>query len=379
MSFSNIDLTVTPDQDLLRHTTARFVEAVCPLPQVRELVEDETGLPTGYLRRSADLGWFALLVPEKYGGGSISGDGIRDLVIVAEERGRALQPGPFVSMNVVAAALSAAGSLEQQAIVLPDIAAGNTVATWVANEVWGGGLPSDALTVTEMGDGYRIGGRASVIQEGTFADWLLVTAKGRGGFSQFLLRATAPGISITPLDGLDITQRVASISFDRVEVTGRALVGEPNIANDTVEQQLQLAILLTAAESVGAMDTLFEMARQYTTIRTAFGRPIGSFQAVKHQMADMSLWLESAKAITAAGTRAVQENVQDAATIVSIAKAWVADTGIDLAQGCFQVFGGVAYTWEHDAHLFVRRLTMNSLLFGQPDWHRERICRLNGI
>ncbi len=127
------------------------------------------------------------------------------------------------------------------------------------------------------------------------------------------------------------------------------------------------------------MDVLFEMARQYAVDRIAFGRPIGSFQAVKHQLADMSLSLEAGKAISATATRAAQSQRDDALEIARMAKAWVGDTGIDIAQGCFQVFGGIGYTWEHDSHLFLRRITMNNLLYGQPDCHREQICVGQGI
>ena len=137
--------------------------------------------------------------------------------------------------------------------------------------------------------------------------------------------------------------------------------------------------MLSTAETVGAMDALFELTRRYALDRTAFGRPIGSFQAVKHQLADLSLALEASKAVAAAAVRAVQEDRKEAGEVVSMAKSWVADAGIDLAQGCAQVFAGIGFTWEHDLHLFLRRITMNGVLFGQPDWHRERICRAHGL
>jgi alkylation response protein AidB-like acyl-CoA dehydrogenase len=140
-----------------------------------------------------------------------------------------------------------------------------------------------------------------------------------------------------------------------------------------------LAALLVVAETVGAMDALLEMTRQYALDRFSFGRPIGSFQAVKHQLADLSLSLEAANAILAAAVDALQDGRTDAGEIISMAKAWTGDVGIDIAQGCFQVFGGVGYTWEHDSHLYLRRITMNGLLFGGSDWHRERICAGHGF
>jgi alkylation response protein AidB-like acyl-CoA dehydrogenase len=127
------------------------------------------------------------------------------------------------------------------------------------------------------------------------------------------------------------------------------------------------------------MDALFEMTRVYALDRTAFGRPIGSFQAIKHQLADISMHLEAAKAVASAATEAIAAGRSDAGEVASIAKAWVGDAGIDLAQGCLQVFGGIGYTWEHDLHLYLRRITMNSTLFGNPDFHRERICVLQDL
>jgi len=158
-----------------------------------------------------------------------------------------------------------------------------------------------------------------------------------------------------------------------------SVVGEPGDGAGAIEHELRLACILTTAETVGATDALFEMTRRYAIDRTAFGRPIGSFQAVKHQLADISLSLEAGKAVTAAAVRAVQEDREDAGEIASMAKAWVSDAGVDVAQGCAQVFAGIGFTWEHDLHLFLRRITMDGLTFGQSDWHRERICQMNGI
>ena len=176
-----------------------------------------------------------------------------------------------------------------------------------------------------------------------------------------------------------MTQRYGSVSFDDVVVPVTSAIGHAGGADRDVEVQLQLACVLSTAETVGAMDALFELTRRYAIDRTAFGRPIGSFQAVKHQLADLSLALEASKAIAAAAVRAVQEDRKEAGEVVSMAKSWVADAGIDLAQGCAQVFAGIGFTWEHDLHLFLRRITMNGVLFGQPDWHRERICQAHGL
>ena len=374
-----MELDLSSDQELLRDTAAKFIEATVPLTAVRALVDDPTGLPADYLRQAGELGWFALLVPEEHGGGSISGEGLRDAAIVAEERGRGLQPGPFVPMNAVAAALAASGSPQQQADVLPGLASGETVATWVLAGATGDWTPGAAVQAAADGDGFVLTGRATAVQDAGLAEWLLVTARSAEGLTQFLVPTATSGVSVAPRKSHDITQRFADVAFDGVRVDASALVGQPGGAADAVEQQLRIALVLNVTETVGAMDVLFEMTRQYAVDRVAFGRPIGSFQAVKHQLADMSLSLEAGKAIAAAATRAVQANDPAAGEIASMAKAWVGDTGIDIAQGCFQVFAGIGYTWEHDLHLFLRRITMNNLLFGQPDWHRERICTIHGL
>jgi alkylation response protein AidB-like acyl-CoA dehydrogenase len=211
------------------------------------------------------------------------------------------------------------------------------------------------------------------------ADWFLVAARGPAGQHQFLVPSSAAGVSVTSRRSHDITQRFASVDFEEVELDHDAVVGDPAGTADDLECQLQLALVLSVAETVGAIGALFDMTSRYAIDRIAFGRPIGSFQAVKHQLADMSLSVEAGVSIAAAATRAVQAGQADGGEIASMAKAWVGDTGIDVAQGCFQVFGGIGYTWEHDLHLFLRRITMNSLLYGQPDWHRERICEIHGL
>ncbi|MHB1775345.1 MAG: acyl-CoA dehydrogenase family protein [Acidimicrobiales bacterium] len=374
-----MELALTDDQELLAATAVRFMDEVCPLAVVRQMVGEPSDLPPGYLRAAAELGWFSLLVPEELGGGSVSGNGLCDAAVVAEERGRRLQPGPFVPMNVVAAALAACGSAEQHRHALGPLLDGAAVATWVASDGGGRWAPAAAVSAEPVAGGFALSGRAGAVQGAAAADWLLVTAAAPAGPSQFLVAASTPGLSVRPLESHDITQRFADVELDRVAVAVDALVGAAGGAEEDIERQFEQALVLSVAETVGALDALFEMTRQYAVDRTAFGRPIGSFQAVKHQLADLSLSVEAAKAVSAAATRAVSAGQAEAGEIASMAKAWVGDAGIEVAQGCFQVFAGIGYTWEHDLHLFLRRLTMNGLLFGQADWHRERICRIHGL
>ena len=158
-----------------------------------------------------------------------------------------------------------------------------------------------------------------------------------------------------------------------------SLLGGPGRAADSIRRELDLASVLVVAESVGAMDHLFEVTLQYTKDRNAFGRPIGSFQAVKHQLADTSLLLEMSKAAAVAAARAVQECGERASESASIAKVFVGDAAVEVAHKCWQNFGGIAYTWDHELHLYLRRLTTDASLYGSSAWHRERICQLEDI
>jgi alkylation response protein AidB-like acyl-CoA dehydrogenase len=374
-----VDLDLSSDQELVRETTARFVESSCPLETVRALAEEQADAGREYRRQAAELGWFAMLVPETEGGGSVSGNGVADAAIIAEERGKLLQPGAFVPTNVVALALATDGSDEQRAKVLPEVVSGERTATWALASAAGDWSPGDAVRAEARGGGFVLSGAAGFVQDAPQADWILVTAGSGAGLSQFLVAAGSPGTTVEPRAGLDITRRFAAVRFDDAEVPASALVGREGAAAATVERQLDVAATLTVAEMVGAMDHDFAVALEYAKARTAFGRPIGSFQAVKHLLADTSLALEMSKAMAVAAANAVGTQQDDASEVASMAKAFVSDSAVDLAHNCFQVFGGIGYTWEHDQHLYLRRLTTDAALYGDAAWHRERICRLFGL
>ena len=376
-----MDLDLTSDQELLRDTTTRFIESACPLAKVRELSEDASGgVEPSYLRQAAELGWFSLLVPEEDGGGSVSGEGVIDAAVVAVERGRLLQPAPFVPGNVVALALAAGATDDQRAKVLPGLIAGETTAAWALADPTGDWRADAGVTARASGgDGFVLSGTKGLVQDAHLADWLLVSAGSAGGPIQVLLPSTAPGLTVTKLDGLDITRSFGRVTLDAVDAPRAAVVGDPVSGRPILERQLQVAVVLTVAESVGAMDHIFSETVEYAKNRTAFGRPIGSFQAIKHLLADTSLLVEASKAVLTAAARAVQDEREDAGEVASMAKAFVGDSGIELAQNCLQAFGGIGFTWEHDLHLYLRRLTADAYLYGEPAWHRERICTIHEL
>jgi alkylation response protein AidB-like acyl-CoA dehydrogenase len=373
-----VDLELSDDQDLFRETTTRFIEARCPLPKVRELAELPIAYDPRVLADAGDLGWFALFVPEEFGGGCVSGSPLRDAVIVAEERGRFVQPGPFVATNVAAFAIARDGTREQQEAFLPALATAELTASWALSDR--SGTPVAGAVVAHAGDaGYVLEGTAGLVPEAAAAGVFLVSAAEGDGVTQFLVPADTPGVTVVPLEGLDLTRRFADVRFESVTVPSSAVLGTAGRGSGCLDAQLDVAIALTLAESVGAMRRLMEITIDYAKARTAFGRPIGSFQALKHLLADSSQWVEVSTAGAWAAAQAVADGRPTASEIASIAKAYAADAGVEIALSCLQAHGGIGFTWEHDLHFYFRRLTADRVLYGDPAWHRERICRIHGL
>lgn len=373
-----MDIELTDDQGLFHETTVRFIESELPITRVRELHDDPIGFERSWLRASAELGWFAMLVSEADGGGSISGQGLVDATIVAEELGRHVQPGPFLPMNVVAAALAEHGSPEQRAEVLSPLVVGEVVATWAVAGADGSWDLGRGLQVEQTAGGLSLHGARGYVQDAPAADWFLAVGTLDDAPVQVLVPAGTPGLTVTPLMGLDLSRRLAEVSFDAVVVPESALVGDIG-AGDAVERQLQIAVVLLCADTVGVIDAMFTTTVEYSKDRTAFGRPVGSFQALKHIMADLALYVETAKAAAVAAADAVQQRTPDAAEVVSMAAAYIFDVATDVAQESLQIHGGIGYTWEHDLHLFMRRARTSSVLYGEPGWHRERVCAYHGL
>jgi alkylation response protein AidB-like acyl-CoA dehydrogenase len=374
-----VNLELLEDQELFLETNRKFLAANWPVSAVRGLIGDEVGFDRKTWNRGADLGWTSMLVPEEYGGGTISGEGVVDLAIVAEELGRALFVGPVIPSNLVAYALARWGTEQQSKEHLPSLAAGSQIAAWAIpeqNDHWG----ADAVGVaaTPIDDGFRLSGVKTPVQDAHLADQLLVSAKTPGGLTQFLVASNTPGVSISQLNSLDLARRYTEISFDDVGLPASAVVGEIDQAADAIDTQLALAVAMQCAETVGAADRVFDMTLSYVKDRKSFGRPIGSYQALKHRLADMLLWLESAKAATEAAVKAVQFDV-DARNQASLAKAYVGDRCPAIVRDCLQMHGGIGFTWEHDIHLFLRRVESNAAIYGAPDYHRDRIADAIGL
>jgi alkylation response protein AidB-like acyl-CoA dehydrogenase len=370
-----MDLELLPDQELLRDTTRKFLNATVPLTEVRALAENPAGFDRAWWRQGAELGWTSLLVDEQRGGGSVSGEGLSDLALIAEEMGVMVSPGPLIPTNVVAQTLSHDAADRLAELALPGLLSGESVAAWCVAEP-GRPVTPDGMTlqVRRDGDEFVLDGVKCPVEAGAEADWLLITACGPDGMSQFLVPAAAPGLRITALRTLDLVRRYAEIRFEKVRVPASAVVGAVGGAALAFERQIQTALLLQCAEIVGATDQVFDFTVQYAFDRSSFGRALVSYQALKHRFADMKLWIESAQAITVDATRAVQAGASDAGEVVRIAKAYVAERCPELIQDCIQMHGGIGVTWEHDLHLYLRRVVSDRQTYGDPIQLRDQVA-----
>jgi len=370
-------ITPTDDQEFFRETTARFLAEKVPVGEVRRIHEEvATGYDSAYWRQGAELGWTSLLVSEERGGGSISGAGLVDLTLVAYEFGRHAAPGPLLVTNVVASVLSAVDG-DQHAEVLAGILDGSVVATWAYTDKRPhDGLGDIALTVTADGDELVLDGVKRPVESADSASHALVTGRSAGGLTQVLVPLDTPGITVVAMTGVDMTRRFSEVRFDGVRVPASALVGEVGGAAAQVEAQLLAAVVITCAESVGAMQAGFDITVEYAFDRYSFGRPLASYQALKHRFADDKTVVEASHAISDAAAAAVAAGAPDAADLCSAAKDYTGDQGVDLLHDCVQLLGGIGVTYEHDIHLFLRRQSTNRALYGTPQEHRQRLAAL---
>ncbi|MGW0158546.1 acyl-CoA dehydrogenase family protein [Mycobacterium sp. NPDC003323] len=365
-----------PEQMLFASTAQAFLEKEVPLSRVRELQAAGTSFALDWWQRAAELGWSSLLVPEELGGGSVSGDGVADLALLAEQAGRSVAPGPLHPVSVVLAGLSEAPDNHED--VIESLVAGEAIASWAVYEPGQHWAPlTPALTATAVGDGYRLDGIKDRVEAGDAATMLLVTASLEGTVRQFLVPTETSGISVEAHTSVDMVRRYARVGFDGVEVPATALVGSAEQTPAVIERQRQIALVLQCAEIVGILDAVLAMTHQWLLDRHSFGRPLASYQALKHRFADMKLWFEAARATTAGAVEAVGSRSPDAPKLVSVAKAYVAERAPVMLQDCVQLHGGIGVTWEHDLHLYLRRVALNRAIFGSPEDHHRAVFELS--
>jgi alkylation response protein AidB-like acyl-CoA dehydrogenase len=396
----NPDLSA--EQAFFAGTTRQFLDDKVPTSLLRELRGDPAGFGRDFWRQGADLGWTSLLVTEADGGGSVSGQGLEDLALVAFEFGRYAAPGPLTTANVVTAAVARSGTAQQKAELLPGLMSGDRIGSWAYAEprpferLGAVGLrarpsnghsngPSNGHSNGPSNGQYVLTGHKAPVESAGQADLFLVTAllvtednedPGTGGLVQFLVPADTPGVSVRPMRTLDISRRYGHVVFDDAAVPASAVLGEVGAAAGDVERQLQIALVIQLAELTGAMDRGLELTAEWLFNRYSFGRPLASYQALKHRFADMRAWLEAAHALADAAARHVQEESGRAGEYVSAGKSVLGVAALEVLQECVQFHGGIGVTFEHDLHLYLRRAVVDAQLYGTVADHRKRLTTI---
>lgn len=373
-----MQLDLTDDQKTFQQAARRAIEKEIPLTKIREMAEVGATFDRRWWQSGAELGWAAMLVPEELDGGTISGEGLCDLAIIAEEFGRGVVPGPLQAVNTVIAGLvGVVGDQEQHAETIGGLFSGEVVASWAVYEPGREWDPLNPTTVAKAeGGSIVIDGVKDRVEHATSADLFLVTASGPEGVVQVLVPADAPGVTVTRQDGVDLTRPFGEVRFENVEVAAENAVGTVATTPAVIERQFQVAVALQCAETSGVVEKAFELSCQWAFDRYSFGRPLASYQALKHRWADQKTWIEAMLATTEAAVEAVSKRAPDSAELVSVAANYVGDKSIEILQDIVQLFGGIAITYEHDIHFYLRKATINKHLYGTPTEHRRRVARL---
>jgi len=376
-----MDFGFNQEQELLRATARKFFESECPSEFVRARMAEPAGVTDAFWAKLAEQGWLGLVYPEQYGG---AGLGFVDLTVLMEEMGRAVMPGPFFSTVLLGGlTILEAGSEAQKQEWLGKISAGEAkvaLAFTEPNARW----DAAAVTVTarESGGGFTVSGTKLFVLDAHLADVLVVVARTREGkrpeegLSLFLVPRSARGVDVKLLPTMDQTRKLCEVTFADVAVGADALLGPRDGAWSALSRVLDRATVSLCAEMCGGAQRVLDMTTDYAKIRIAFGKPIGSYQGVKHKAADMLVEIENAKSLTYYAAWAMDENVPEAPLAASMAKAYVSDAFRKAAGAGIQLHGGIGFTWEHDLHLYFKRAKSSEFTFGDATWHRERVAQL---
>ena len=367
----------TDEQEQIRAMVRRFLAEQSPTTEIRRLMATDHGWePDTWQRLSGELGLTSVHIPEAYGG---QGLGFVELAIVLEEMGRALLCAPYFASVVLAAnAILNAGREDQKHELLPGIAAGETVATLAFTENNGRWDSAGvALTATPVGGSYRLSGVKSFVLDGHTADLIIVLARAPGssgdsGLSFFSVRGDAAGLDRRLLKSVDSTRKLARLTFN--DVRGE-LLGDLGAAAAPFARTLDQAAVCLANEMVGGADQLRQSALDYVMMRVQFGRPIASFQAIKHKCADMLVDVELAKSTAYYAAEAAAESDPELPALASLAKACAADAFMQTARETIQLHGGIGFTWDNDTHLWFKRAKSSEVFLGSPSYHRELLMQ----
>ena len=377
-----MDLSFTEEQEILKKSAHDFLAKECPKKLVKELDESETGYSPELWKKMADLGWMGSVLPEEYGG---SGGSYLDLIVLLEEMGYNILPGPFFSTMILGAIpILQAGTEAQKQAYLPVIAGGEKIFTMALTEP-SGKYDAAAVTVkaTPAGGGYVINGVKLFVPDAHIADYILCVARTKDGvdpeegITVFIVDGKAPGIKTTLLMTL-ARDKQTEVVFDNVKVGKDRILGEVDKGWAIVKDTLRKAAVAKAAELVGHSQAALEMAVSYAKERVQFGRPIGSFQAIQHYCANMLTDVDGARYITYEAAWMLAEGL-DATKQAAMAKAWVGDASRRVTLLAHQIFGAVGFTMELDLHLYYRRALAGAQAFGDSDYQREIVAQAIGL
>ena len=366
-----MDFELDDEQAALRDVSRKLLAQHAGPAAARRLADTAAEDDPALWRAGTEIGWQALTVPEEYDG---LGQGLVELALVAEELGRAVATGPFV-ISALVARLAAGGPA---AAVATALAEGRESACWAIAEP-GGSFDPDACTTTVRPDSGHDGAEAvldgvkTAVEGAGTADWLLVTAAGPDGPESHVVHRDAPGLTVTRQRVLDETRPRYRVALDGVRAAHRVVgpVGSRALAG--------AATVLTAADALGAAEALLELTRDHVAVRRQFGREIGSFQAVKHAVADMLLVVRGARAAVYHAAMAIDAGAPEAELAVAVAGSFTSAGLSRVAGQALQLHGGIGFTWEHDLHLFLRRVKADETLHGDSTVHRERVLTLHGV
>lgn len=366
-----MDFALSDEQKGLVDSTRSLLAAKSSIAATRNLIDGPDGFDAALWRHGVELGWPALAVAEADGG---LGQQSIDLALVAVELGRSLASTPLIPTALVADAVGQSDN-EQKAKLLQAICEGSLVASWAVAEFgrpWG---PAGITTVARPhAGGYLLEGAKVSVQDADSAQVLLVDAILDDAPARFLVSTDADGVRIARQQTLDVTRSYCDVTLGQVKVDAAALLAQGDSAQRSLARTMQLSTVLTCAELVGIGQRLLDMTVGYVKEREQFGRPVGSFQAVKHKCAEMRIWVQASTAATYFAAMTLDSAHHDTERAAGIAKAYVSDAINRVAGHALQLHGGIGFTWEHDLHLYLRRARVNSALSGDARYHRERLC-----
>jgi alkylation response protein AidB-like acyl-CoA dehydrogenase len=365
-----MDFGLSEEQQQLKESARTFLSGECPTTVVRKVMATDDGYPAELYDQIAKLGWSGLIVPEEFGG---AGLGMLDLAMLLEEGGYAAMPGPFLFSAIAAAALKVSRSDALKAKWLKALAEGKAIATVAVVE---GASSIDARDINAIAmkgaAGWRLNGTKMFVPYANVADFIVVAAKRDAGVFLYIVEPKAPGVTIRPMKNLDLTRRVASVELKNAPA--ERLKG----GTDLLARLIDAASIAVAADSLGGTERALEMAVDYSKVREQFGKPIGSFQALKHAAAEIVADLEPARSLLWYAAYEFDNDPLGAERAASMAKARLCDIYSRASDRAVLMHGGIGFTWEHDMHLWFKRARFNESYFGSPSYHRERVAELGG-